>query len=227
MILDFAAHWDAESQLSFLEYRQEMKSIAIDTMRSVRGAELVRLEELESQSISDHDRIVFIDDDDWLSPSLFDQLDDASAEDGWLWRSIRIGRFRAHNIFHEVNEPAVQRRPLSDVVFTNNYAVNGSTWKRLKSEVQEHDAMQVSLNSNRARLLKFDVPLSAANKHYCCTVAIDANRRNSSPDDVLDGMASLNADLQAARLDDDIIWMREPLDRLIAVNARVLAQAEV
>ena len=219
LILDFAARWNAVCAVDFLTYRHEMKSIAVSTMRAVRGASFQTIETLDIADLADEDQVFFSDDDDWAAPHLFEQFSEP-AGDGWMWRSAFLGKLFADTPLEKAGGPVLQKRPASNIVYTNNYVVSGEALKRIGADVMlEHYHAQAAINDGRYRPRRSEDFLSVANKHLACTVFINVNM--GAPDFVADmraGVARYADELSEIRLDGDLAWMAHPLARLIALN---------
>src|SRR5580700_3455793 len=120
LVIEFAALWDKHFKGDYRGVRAQLKTLALQTYDEVRQASLLRHEVWDGQGRPDG-RVAFVDDDDWMSPSLFESLPaTTSEEDGARWGSLRVGRIFTPN---GCAEPPIQRRPLDRIVYTNNYAV--------------------------------------------------------------------------------------------------------
>src|SRR5580700_5222420 len=137
LVIEFAALWEKHFKVDYRSVRAQLKALALQTYDEVRQASLLRHEEWDDGQPGG--RVAFVDDDDWMSPSLFESLPSpTSGEDGVRWGSLRVGRIFAPNGHAE---PPVQRRPLDRIVYTNNYAVTARALRRLgRAAVFEHDA---------------------------------------------------------------------------------------
>ena len=169
LVIEFAALWDKHFKADYRSVRAQLKTLALQTYGEVRQASLLRHEEWDGE-VRPGGRVAFVDDDDWMSPSLFESLPAAtSEEDGVRWGSLRLGRIFAANGYAG---PPIQQRPLDRVVYTNNYAVTARALRRLgRAAVFEHDAAQGSFDRAGFTLVTSEKYLSCAVKHPCCTMS--------------------------------------------------------
>ena len=92
LVIEFAALWEKHFKADYRSVRAQLKALALQTYGEVRQASLLRHEEWDGMG-QPGGRVAFVDDDDWMSPSLFESLPAAtSAEDGVRWGSLRLGR---------------------------------------------------------------------------------------------------------------------------------------
>lgn len=228
LIVRFAERWDADLALSFLGYRQAMKDLSLAGAHGVRSAEVVSHTDLADMSFADDDLLFFTDDDDWTHPDLFAPLRaSGDAADGWLWRSIFVGKLLSDTRREKSGGAIVQERPASDIVYTNNYAVTGAAWKRLGPEhLLEHYSAHAALRDGLFAPDRVDDYLTAANKHICCTVCI---RHNSGVPGFLDALpaalSGILADIDAVELSDRTRWIADPLERFAEINRLALKAA--
>lgn len=147
LILDLANMWRRTFGMDFREFRHEMKQIALATMAACRNCYLLTSFHPPSEPGAD-DLFVFMDDDDWISPGLFDMLRaNETPQDGFLWGSIYLGKLLVDLPGHPVGSPVLQKRKLQDIVYTNNYAVTGLAVKRLGIQtIFEHGDAQKNLD---------------------------------------------------------------------------------
>ena len=171
LVIDFAALWQKHFKVDYRSVRAQLKTLALQTYDDVRQASLLRHEEWDGEGQPDG-RVAYVDDDDWMSPSLFECLPaTTSGEDGVRWGSLRLGRVFGPNGYAE---PAIQRRPLDRIVYTNNYAVTARALRRLgRAALFEHDAAQKSFDRPGFALGTSEKYLSCAVKHPCCTMSIN------------------------------------------------------
>jgi len=218
LVIEFAALWDKHFKVGYRSMRAQLKTISLQTYSEVRQASLHRHEACEVPAQHDG-RIAFVDDDDWMSPGLFEELPPIrSGEDGVRWGSLRLGRIFATNGY---GEPLLQHRPLDRMVYTNNYAVTARALGRLgRAALFEHDAAQRSFDQPDFTLVTSDRYLSCAVKHPCCTMA--ANYLMS-----LDGfrtdprreMADFMASVYATPVDGLDEWLKKPFTQFRQVMA--------
>jgi hypothetical protein len=218
LVIEFAALWDKHFKVDYRSMRAQLKTISLQTYDDVRQASLHRHEAW--QVPAQHDgRIAFVDDDDWMSPGLFEDLPPMrSGEDGVRWGSLRLGRIFAP---HGHGQPLFQRRPPDRMVYTNNYAVTARALRRFgRAALFEHDAAQRTFDQPGFSLLTSDKYLSCAVKHPCCTMS--ANYLMS-----LDGfrsdprreMADFMEAIYATPVDGLDEWLKKPFTRFRQVMA--------
>ena len=209
LVIEFAALWDKHFKVDYRGVRAQLKTLALQTYDEVRQASLLRHEEWDDVGRPDG-RVAFVDDDDWMSPSLFESLPaTTSTEDGARWGSLRVGRIFAP---HGDAEPPIQRRPLDRIVYTNNYAVTARALARLgRAALFEHDAAQKSFDRSDFTLVTSEKYLSCAVKHPCCTMS--ANYLMSLDDfrsDPRREMSKFMESIDAMSLDAIEEWLRKP-----------------
>lgn len=220
LVIEFAALWERHFKVDYRSVRAQLKALALQTYNDVRQASLLRHEEWHGDGQPDG-RVAFVDDDDWLSPGLFESLPaTTSGEEGVRWGSLRLGRVFASNGYAE---PPIQRRPLDRVVYTNNYAVTARALRRLgRAALFEHDAAQKSFDQPDFTLVTSEKYLSCAVKHPCCTMS--ANYLMSLDDfrsDPRREMSKFMESLYAMPLDGMEEWLKEPF----ALFRRVMTDA--
>jgi hypothetical protein len=230
LIADFANQWQQTFGVSYGEIRHEIKSITLSAIAATRHCQLGSMADLGDPA--DEDLFVFMDDDDWSAPHLFEVLRSAETpRDGCLWGSIFLGSFLVDVPGAEevpgrmAGTPALQKRALHDFLYTNNYAVTGRAVKRLGVRaIFEHSDGQRALRAGQFTPLKIRSYLSCANKHPWCTMAISYN---SHAPGFLDSLYTTLLDyaqaLERLELDADTRWISPHLDRLKALVVRNLS----
>ncbi len=225
MIINFARFWDERMAIPFLSYRHLMKGVALESIRACRNAEFVRFTELDCATMEDDDVYYFTDDDDWVSPDLFENMDLGVSGGFQLWGSIYVGRMYTDTPQALTSDPVVYERPFCDTtVYTNNYALTGRTIKSLGvAAVLEHFDLQVEVDEGRATPTLNLAYLSAANKHPCCTMAILFNMQSADFQANLHRlMATYVEDLKLANVNPQIAWIEPYLRDITRVNAAAL-----
>jgi hypothetical protein len=209
LIIEFAALWGKHFKVDYRSVRAQLKTLALQTYGEVRQASLLRHEEWDGNG-EPGGRVAFVDDDDWMSPGLFESLPATTpGEDGVRWGSLRLGRGFAPDGYAE---PPIQRRPLDRIVYTNNYAVTAPALARLGPDAFfAHDAAQKSFDRPDFTLVASEQYLSCAVKHPCCTMS--ANYLMSREDfrsDPRREMSKFVETISAMRLDGMEEWLRKP-----------------
>lgn len=174
LLVDFMALWDGLMKVDYRTFRDEIAKLSRASFAAVRGAEVIPHETLRETKRAPDDLIVFVDDDDWLAPGLFDELEAACPRpfNGIWWGSILVGPpFTSYEASQ--TSPIIELRPMQRVIYTNNYAVTGRAlnWHGYGRLFEHYHADR--------RFRKFwwparNVPLylSAASKHPCSTVSV-------------------------------------------------------
>lgn len=218
LVMDFAGIWDRTFTRDYRWVREAVKQLSLRSYRAVAGAELVLLAEFDPATCEAEDRILFADDDDWLAPELFAQLPRAE-HDGYRWGSLRVG------LDFDPTAPGAQacaRRPLGDIVYTNNYALSGRGLNHAGlGAVDEHTRAQQVFRQASFHVHDSARYLSCAVKHPCSTVAVRAEMGagfREAPVEALDrfwqALAAATAPLEGA-------WLAPYLDGLRAVFSEI------
>jgi hypothetical protein len=209
LVIAFAALWNKHFKMDYCSVRAQLKTLALQTYDEVRQASLLRHGEWDGKG-QPGGRVAFVDDDDWMSPSLFESLPaTTSGEDGVRWGSLRVGRIFAPNGHAG---PPIQRRPLDRIVYTNNYAVTAPALARLgPAAFFAHDAAQKSFDRADFTLVASEKYLSCAVKHPCCTMS--ANYLMSLDDFRSDPRREMSAFMEsvvAVPLESMEEWLQKP-----------------
>jgi hypothetical protein len=92
LIIEFAERWRRTFGISYGEIRHELKAITLGAIAATRDCRLGGAADLDDPA--DDDLFVFIDDDDWSAPHLFEALRSMETpSDGWFWGSVFLGKF--------------------------------------------------------------------------------------------------------------------------------------
>lgn len=230
LIVDFAALWDAEFQLPFPEFRARSKEIAIDSALHT-GARVVFLDQWERDGghgdlaalFAKGDNLAFTDDDDWLHPRLFEFLE-ASEGLGAYWNFIFTGLVESPEPGLAIAGKNILKRPATDHLFTNSYAVKGETALDIGIEnCIEHYVMQRSFDRLKQGFTHIDRYLSAANRGPCSTTSIQLNRPNlAERSDVRAYMERYGASMDAIVTDGDTDWIRPYLSQMRSLVRQTL-----
>jgi hypothetical protein len=227
LVVRYADRWQRTFGQDYREFRHEMKEIALASIAACRNCRFLTGRD-QLKEPADEDLIVFMDDDDWLAPHLFEILRAGhTPHDGFLWGSIFLGKFLVDRPGLPVGSPALHLRALDDAVNTNNYAVTGRSLKRLTvPKVFEHRHAQRQLNAGDFAPQRISHYLSCANKHPCCTMW---PLRNLQVPNFLDRLRETVSDyesaLRAIEVSPDIRWIDPYLRQLRAVVAKCLGAA--
>jgi hypothetical protein len=221
LIIEFAALWSRHFKVDYRSVRAQLKTLALQTYNDVRGTLLVHHEDWDGKGLPGG-RVAFVDDDDWMSPNLFEALPPVTpVEDGVRWGSLRLGRVFAANGYAE---PIIQRRPLNRVVYTNNYAATSRGLHRLgRAAFFGHDAAQNAFDHSEFMLTTSEEYLSCAVKHPCCTMSANyLMSLESFRTDPCREMSDFMESLDAMGLEDVEEWLRKPFSRFREIMADAL-----
>jgi len=218
LVIEFAALWKRHFRVDYRSVRAQLKALALQTYKKARGAVLLRHEAWDGSADSEG-RIAFVDDDDWMSPGVFESLPaKTSDEEGVRWGGLRLGRVFAEGGY---SVPIIQRRPLDRTVYTNNYAVTPRALHRLgRAAFFVHTSAQRSFDRPDFALSTSEQYLSCAVKHPCCIMSIkylmslDGFRADPRRE-----LSSFMEAVDAMRLEDIAEWVREPFARFRAIMA--------
>jgi hypothetical protein len=233
LIVDFVSVWDAAVAVDYRKFRSTIKEIAQQTLVSVEHARIISDGALRALSLAGKvptdALVVFVDDDDWLAPHLFERLREfASVEadvDGFRWGSVLLGRDYKWTLDADANfalHPTVTLRPIDQsTIYTNNYAVSGATLRRLGIDAvcEDFDA-HAEVDAGRFAPANIAQYLSCSNKHPASTLSAH----------FLVGSEEFRRDLRAdirrwaegvtsVPLPVDLAWMAGPRERLAALMA--------
>ena len=211
--------WNLSLSLTYQEFRDQLQRMSLSNYRSVDNSLCLSAEEFRELAPDAGDLIVFVDDDDWLSPDLFGHLrSDLDNSDGAKWGSVRIGvDFSSPPGAHP--EDVFLLRPIDRLIYTNSYAVTGRALQRLGHDpLFEHSAAQAEFDQGSFRPVTLPAHLSVANKHPCCFKA--AGPLLGSPFFMTDPRAALRqfaGALGRVTPSPGLGWMTAPLGALIAL----------
>jgi hypothetical protein len=229
-VIDFIDLWDSTMSLPYRHVRSRLKEQSLACFKAVRDAEVLDLESFQTRfrgGLNDEDLIVFVDDDDWLSPQLFSTLRrNPHLGDGVLWGSLFLGFLASDTPVEKAHSPVLQKRGFSDTIYTNNYAISGRAMRRFElGDVLEHADAQRLFHSGRWNPVRSGEYLSLANKHPCCTVAAHYNMLSPKfVDAPVTAIHQFVAQLAAVRLDDQTGWIDELLRRFRALMAAAIRE---
>ena len=209
--------WNSSLPLTYQAFRDRLQKISLANYRSVNNGICLTRAEFRAVPLEPDDLSVFIDDDDWLSPDLFERLRaDIALSGGAKWGSVRVGLdFSSPPGVHP--EDVFLLRPIDRLIYTNNYAVTGRALQRLGSgALFEHGAAQSEFDRGTYGPATVPEYLSVANKHPCCFMA--AGPLLASPLFMANPRAVLlqfARALEGVRSPPGLQWMLSPLGALI------------
>lgn len=206
----FVELWDSHFRVDYRTFRHKLKSLSRATALHTRA---LVIERSDLHLVKDRDRVVFLDDDDWLAPELFGTLKQNDQVDGQRWASVRIG------LDYDPSSPhaaVVQNRPHSQIVYTNNYAVLGHSLRRFGIDaVFEHTPANHTFSLDEFHVEDYADYLSCAVKHPCCTTAMIALLKNAEfAKNPIRTVAYFADQLQAAAIPLGAEWLDTPLNDL-------------
>ena len=205
--------WDSAMSVGYQIFRHQIKIISTENYKSVNEGVFLNNSKFRSIELEADDLIVFVDDDDWLSPDLFRCLRGLhDIYDGVKWGSIRLGVAFSSSVGTRSDEVLYPRK-IDRIIYTNNYAVTGQAINRLGYDALfEHGAAQSEFDGGRYRATTIPEYLSVANKHPCCTLAAKFFLGNESF--VADPRAAVLRFFRAladVRLAPEMNWMVTPI----------------
>lgn len=224
-VISFANNWDAVMRVPFINFRDELKSISLASIRDVKFAEVCEILNINNIKIRDDDLIYFTDDDDWVCPDIFVQLKKyALNSDGFIWNSVYVGKMFYDTPGAKMETPIVSVRDLDNTVYTNNYAISGRTFAKWgRDAVLEHYSIQPYVNKGDIYLSPISLPLTAANKHLCCTVCIFYNCKDARFNNMIEqAVRSIILELESVNLNDNHQWMNPYLLKLKELYMKAL-----
>jgi len=224
LIIDFDALWRRHFRDDYRTIRARLKALAVQTYNDVRQASFVHHADWHPDEPLDG-WISFLDDDDWMSPALFESLPAPQPrDDGALWGSLRLGRVFAANGYAE---SLFQFRALDRTVYTNNYAVTAPALQRLGwKSLFEHDGAQTTFDRADFRYITSSQYLSCAVKHPCCTMSINYLMNHECfRADPRREMTKFMEALEAVSLDELAEWLKRPFQQFQAIMADVIPVA--
>jgi hypothetical protein len=224
LIIEFDALWRRHFRTDYRTIRAELKALALQTYQDVRGALLLRNEDW-SEIVPSDGWVAFVDDDDWMSPALFESIPaPAPNADGALWGSLRLGRVFASG---GNAEPIMQWRPHERIVYTNNYAVSSHAVKRFsRPSLFEHGDAQTLFDRADFAFTTIRKYLSCAVKHPCSTMSIIyLMSLESFRSDPRSEMSRFAESLEAVNLDNIEGWTRPPFRRFREIMSDALLPA--
>lgn len=225
LLVDFMALWDGALKVDYRSFRHEIAAVSRASFAAVRGAEVMSHETLRATKPARDDLILFVDDDDWLSPALFEEIDAACPHpvNGIWWGSILVG---PQLTTYEASQtaPVIELRPLRRVIYTNNYAITAAALNR-----HGYDRLFEHYHADR-RFGKFWWPpkkvpkyLSAASKHPCSTVSVQFFMAQPQfRADPRRHVARFAEQLAQAHIPAGYDWLRAPVAQVEALVRRAL-----
>mgnify|MGYP001213433663 CR=1 FL=1 len=174
LLVEFIAIWDAMMKVDYRTFRHEIAALSRANFAAVAGARVLSHEALRQETPPPDALVVFVDDDDWLAPDLFDVLAREAPKpvNGVWWGSILVGP-QLTGLDAYLNDPVIELRPLERVIYTNNYAVTGRALKwHGYGRLFEHYHADRRFRKFWWPPKKVPLYLSAASKHPCSTVVV-------------------------------------------------------
>jgi hypothetical protein len=164
-ISDVVEIWDRTFALPFFHVRAAMKDIAEENLAAVKSAALTSIASAKAGSASATAPLyLFIDDDDWLHPDLYNEikpyLNDDS--DGYIYGNILC-------VSH------VELRRVEDGCYTNNYAVSRHYLQARSANfdrVVQHWGANEAFHQPDFHRVHVPLYLSATNKHPASTMKL-------------------------------------------------------
>ena len=226
LLVDFMALWDGNLKVDYRSFRDEIAKLSRASFAAVRGAEVISHEVLRETKSASDDLIAFVDDDDWLSPGLFEELDKACPRplNGIWWGSILVGP-QLTTYEESQTVPLIELRPLKRVIYTNNYAVTGRALNHHGyPRLFEHYHADRRFGKFWWPPKKVPLYLSAASKHPCSTVSVQffmaQPQFRADPRRHVERFAD---QLAEAVIPAEYGWLKQPVNAVEALVRRALA----
>lgn len=225
LLVDFMALWDSNLKVDYRSFRDEIAKLSRASFAAVRGAEVIPHEVLRETRRAPDDLIAFVDDDDWLAPGLFEELEKACLRplNGIWWGSILVGP-QLTTYEESQTVPLIELRPLKRVIYTNNYAVTGRALNHHGyPRLFEHYHADRRFGKFWWPPKKVPLYLSAASKHPCSTVSVQFFMAQppfrADPRRHVERFAD---QLAEAVIPAEYGWLKEPVDAVEALVRRAL-----
>lgn len=212
--------WDATFSNTYLQTRAALKAQSERQVASIPGICFVPYQQYTN--IPQYNvPYLFVDDDDWVSPTIVQELVPALPSDyaAILWRAVNIGSPQ--------QETAMFVWGLNGRCMTNNYALNGRwLWEtgRLSEFIQHFDAMKAM--ETLPPLQQLDLTVTATNKSPCSSVSLDRGLDGDLRPEKLVALVEGFVDRAAHRLDENLWqapWVAPLLHENIALFRAVLS----
>lgn len=225
LLVDFMGLWDRHLKVDYRSFRHEIAKLSRASFAAVRGAEVIPHAVLRETKRAPDDLIAFVDDDDWLSPGLFEELEKACPRplNGIWWGSILVG---PQLTTYEASQtaPVIELRPLERVIYTNNYAVTGRALNHHGyPRLFEHYHADRRFGKFWWPPKKVPLYLSAASKHPCSTVSVQffmaQPQFRADPRRHVERFAD---QLAEADIPAEYGWLKQPVDAVEALVRRAL-----
>jgi len=161
-ISDIVAVWDRTFAQSFFALRAAMEDIAEQNLAAVEQATIATLASSDADSAPPAQLHFFIDDDDWLHPQLYRELQPYLGEsnDGYVFGNILC-----------VSQ--IELRRIDDGCYTNNYAVSARFLRQAGvARVAQHWDANEAFHQPGFRSSRVPLYLSATNKHPASTMKL-------------------------------------------------------
>jgi len=162
--------WNDTFGTSFFEARQRMKEISMANFSSVKHSFLLDDPNLLDLKDDDNSIVLFIDDDDWINPSIIQHISRyMEKQDGFIWGSA---------VYGGISGEALELRELDDCCYTNNYAVTIKCLRKIGVErCYQHFFANETFKGINVR--KIDKYLTITNKHPCSTLFLEDSLKNN------------------------------------------------
>ena len=212
-ISDVVSVWDRTFPMTYFHLRAVMKDIAMENLAAVRRAARVPL--LSADTASAAELHLFIDDDDWLHPQLYFELQRyANGADGYVFGNILCAS-------------RLQLRRVEDGCYTNNYAVSAHYLRALDGRterVAQHWDAHEAFHAPGFRLTHVPLYLSATNKHPASAMKLkDGLQQAELSAATLRRLVERYVDEAAqAEIPEPASWVAPHLQRVRDVFARLL-----
>lgn len=169
--------WDETFGITFKECQAEVKALAAQTYKAVRGGTLLDVVASKDIEVRNSDLVVLCEEDEWYHPHVFDRLhaQKSHKHDAIVWRAAQFGFQLQHD--PETGAPALRHvlrtpQPItSGVEKSNNFALTGKffTYRNfnLYSICQQANKASASLSEAVNMAHPIHDVLSMTHRHPC------------------------------------------------------------
>ena len=198
--------WNENTKVPFWEIRGQMKTVAHRTWHEVLGVDEILLEadfdSLVDDTFEPNDVVLFVDDDDWIAPDVFKQLERhvGDNDQGVVW-----GRVRFDGDWQWTDLTGAEF-----TVYTNNYVVRARSigGQKLSFAMQHGTVEELFRQHQWWPVLAEMWGITVTNKSPCCWNYLHQSVMHSDP--VAEFHSRVQRYLQPSeRLDPRVRWAKD------------------
>lgn len=195
--------WEQCTGTPFWSVRQQLKDLAHASWKQVHAVDEIVLhadfDATVGEQFAANDRILFVDDDDWIAPDAFERLDDLASRTkyGVIW-----GRARFDGLWQWLE---IHGGPIT--VYTNNYLVLAGSIADLRlADAMQHSTLQAMYAAGTWQPLELsDCGLTVTNKSPCSWNYLHQPMQSSHPVEEFNRRLDQYAHARFDR-DDRVAW---------------------